>query len=120
MAIAMQYSRPLFWLEMIVLICCVVLSTRRHHKLAMWIAIAIAAHDVIRATHEYGQDYGQTALALAIWTLIYLGLLKQSSDAARVWLCAGGALVGAHMLVMWNVFGLIWAVPLFAAAGLLV
>jgi hypothetical protein len=116
----MEYSRPLFWLEMVVLICCVVLSTKRRHKSAMWVAIIIAAHDVLRATHDYGQNYGQTAVALAICTLIYLGLLKESPDAARVWLCAGGALVGAHILVTWNVFGLIWAVPIFAAAGMLI
>jgi hypothetical protein len=124
----MQYSTLVLWLEMAILIFCVVLSTTGRNKTAMWVTLAIVAHNVALATH----DYVQTALALAICTLIYLGLLKRSPDAARVWLCLGGALAGALLLGGtglsiigifqdgWNVFGLmIWAAPVFAAFGLL-
>lgn len=125
----MQYSTPLLWLEMAVLVYCVVLSTRTRNKSAIWVAIIIVAHNLLLASH----DYVTTALALSICTLIYLGLLKQSPAAARAWLCTGGALAGALMLGAtglsviglfqdgWNVFGLmIWAALVFAAPGLLI
>ena len=36
-------------------------------------------------------------IRLVASALVYLGLLKFSPNAARVWLCAGGALAGAKM-----------------------
>ena len=37
-------------------------------------------------------------IRLVASALVYLGLLKFSPNAARVWLCAGGALAGAFLL----------------------
>jgi hypothetical protein len=125
----MQYSNLIVWPVMAVLTCCVVLATRKHNKPAMGVAIGLVIYCVLLAT----RDYDQLVFRFAICVLIYLGLLKLSPDAARVWLCAGGALAGALVLGTtaislidmfrdgWNVFGIMLLVtPVFAASGLLV
>ena len=124
-----SYSTPVFWLEMAILTCCVALSIKRRNRPAMWVALAIVAHQVgLIAARE-----DQLLFDVAVCALIYLGLLKISPNAARVWLCGGGALAGALFLSGtglsiiglfrdgWNVFGLmLWTAPLFAATGLLI
>ena len=125
----MSYSTSLLWLEMAVLTCCVALSIKRRNKPAMWVALAIVAHQAVLLVAR--ED--QLLFDVAVSALIYLGLLKLAPNAARVWLCAGGALAGAVFLAGtglsiiglfqdgWNVFGLmLWAAPVFAAPGLLI
>jgi hypothetical protein len=125
----MSYSTSILWLEMAILTCCVVLSLKKRNKLAIWVALAIVAHQAALIVSR--ED--QLLFDVAVSALIYLGLLKISANAARVWLCAGGALAGALFLGGtglsiislfqdgWNMFGLmIWAMPVFAAPGLLV
>ena len=95
----------------------------------MWVALAIVAHQAALIVSR--ED--QLLFDVVVSALIYLGLVKISANAARVWLCAGGALAGALFLGGtglsiiglfqdgWNVFGLmLWATPVFAAPGLLV
>jgi hypothetical protein len=92
----MSYSTSisLFWLEMAVLIGCVVLSIRMRSRAAMWVALAIVAHCAVwLAIHDE-----EILIRLVASALVYLGLLKFSPNAARVWLCAGGALAGAFLL----------------------
>ena len=125
----MSYSTPLFWLEMAVLICCVALSIKRRSRPAMWVAIVIVAHCAMwLAMHDE-----EILIRLAASALVYLGLLKLSPHAARVWLCAGGALAGAFLLGItafsllmsfpsrWSVLGLsIGATLLLLVSGLLI
>src|SRR6185312_12857838 len=123
----MNYSSSLFWLEMAVLIGCVAFSIRMRSKPAMWVALGIVAHYAIwLATHDE-----EILIRLIASALVYLGLLKVSPHAARVWLCAGGALAGAFLLgttalsllmsfpSRWSVFGLS-ATLLFLVSGLLI
>jgi hypothetical protein len=125
----MSYSTSisLFWLEMAVLIGCVVLSIRMRSRAAMWVALAIVAHCAMwLAIHDE-----EILIRLVASALVYLGLLKFSPNAARVWLCAGGALAGAFLLgttalsllmsfpSRWSVFGLS-ATLLFLVSGLLI
>jgi hypothetical protein len=125
----MSYSTTVLWLEMAVLTCCVALSIKKRNKPAMWVALAIVAHQAALIVSR--ED--QLLFDVVVSALIYLGLVKISANAARVWLCAGGALAGALFLGGtglsiiglfqdgWNVFGLmLWATPVFAAPGLLV
>jgi hypothetical protein len=125
----MQYSQPVMWAVTATLTCCVVLSIRKHNKPAMWVAIGLVIYCVLLAT----DDYSQLAFRAAMCGLAYLVLLKLSPDAARVWLCAGGALAGALVVGAtaisiidlfwrsWNAFGiLLWVTPVFAAGGLLI
>jgi len=125
----MNYSSSLFWLEMAVLIGCVAFSIRMRSKPAMWVALGIVAHYAIwLATHDE-----EILIRLIASALVYLGLLKVSPHAARVWLCAGGALAGAFLLgttalsllmsfpSRWSVLGLsIGATLAFLASGLLI
>ena len=127
----MSYSTSLslFWLEMAVLIGCVALSIRTRSRPAMWVALGIVAHCAMwLAMHDE-----EILIRLVASALVYLGLLKFSPNAARVWLCAGGALAGAFLLgttalsllisfpSRWSVFGLsIGATLLFLASGLLI
>ena len=127
----MSYSTSisLFWLEMAVLIGCVVLSIRMRSRAAMWVALAIVAHCAVwLAIHDE-----EILIRLVASDLAYLGLLKFSPNAARVWLCAGGALAGAFLLgttalsllmsfpSRWSVFGLsIGATLLLLVCGLLI
>ena len=127
----MSYSTSisLFWLEMAVLIGCVVLSIRMRSRAAMWVALAIVAHCAVwLAIHDE-----EILIRLVASDLAYLGLLKFSPNAARVWLCAGGALAGAFLLGTmalsllmsfpgrWSVFGLsMGATLLFLTSGLLI
>ncbi|MFY9684232.1 MAG: hypothetical protein WAJ88_00390 [Pseudolabrys sp.] len=125
----MSYSTPLFWLEMAVLICCVALSIKRRSKPAIWVALGIVAHCAIwLAMHDE-----EILIRLVAAALVYLGLLKLSPHAARVWLCAGGALAGAFLLgttalsllisfpSRWSVLGLsIGTTLLLLVAGLLI
>ena len=81
----MSYSTSisLFWLEMAVLIGCVVLSIRMRSRAAMWVALAIVAHCAVwLAIHDE-----EILIRLVASALVYLGLLKFSPNAARVWLC---------------------------------
>ena len=125
----MQYSQPVMWAVTAILTCCVVLSTKKHNRPAMWVAIGVVIYFVLLAS----DDYSQLAFRVAMCGLTYLVLLKLSPAAARVWLCAGGALAGALVVGAtaisliglfredWNVFGIVlWVAPVFAAAGLLV
>jgi len=125
----MSYSTTVLWLEMAVLTCCVALSIKKRNKPAMWVALAIVAHQAALIVSR--ED--QLLFDVVVSALIYLGLVKISANAARVWLCAGGALASALFLGGtglsiiglfqdgWNVFGLmLWATPVFAAPGLLV
>ena len=127
----MSYSASLslFWLEMAVLIGCVALSIGMRSRPAMWVALGIVAHYAIwLATHDE-----EILIRLIASALVYLGLLKVSPHAARVWLCAGGALAGAFLLgttalsllmsfpSRWSVLGLsIGATLAFLASGLLI
>jgi hypothetical protein len=125
----MNYNAPLFWLEMAVLIGCVALSIRMRSKVAMWVALGIVAHYAIwLAMHDE-----EILIRLVASALVYFGLLKLSPRAARVWLCAGGALAGAYLLgttalsllmsfpSRWSVFGVsIEATLLFLVSGLLI
>ena len=125
----MNYSTPLFWLEMAVLACCVALSIRMRNKPAMWVALGIVAHCAVwLAVHDQ-----EILVKLVVGALVYLGLLKFSPRAARVWLCAGGALAGAFLLATtalslfmsfpnrWSVLGLsVGATLTLMASGLLV
>ena len=43
----MSYSTSLLWLEMAVLTGCVALSIKRRNKPAMWVALAIVAHQAV-------------------------------------------------------------------------
>ena len=93
----------------------------------MWVALAIVAHCAVwLAIHDE-----EILIRLVASALVYLGLLKFSPNAARVWLCAGGALAGAFLLgttalsllmsfpSRWSVFGLS-ATLLFLVSGLLI
>ena len=125
----MNYSSSLFWLVMAVLIGCVAFSIRMRSRPAMWMALAIVAHCTIwLAMHDE-----EILVKLIAGALVYLGLLKFSPHAARVWLCAGGALAGAFLLGItalsllmsfpsrWSVLGLsIGATLVFLASGLLI
>jgi hypothetical protein len=125
----MAYSTSLFWLEMAVLIGCVALSIRMRSRPAMWAALGIVAHCALwLAMHDE-----EILIRLIASAVVYFGLLKLSPHAARVWLCAGGALAGAFLfgttalsLLMsfpsrWSVFGLsIGATLLSLASGLLI
>lgn len=127
----MSYSTSLFWLEMAVLIGCVVLSIRMRSRPAMWVALGIVAHCAVwLAIHDE-----EILVRLTAAALVYLGLLKFSPHAARVWLCAGGALAGAALLGTtalsvfmslpntnrWSLFGLSTGATLaFLASGLLI
>jgi hypothetical protein len=127
----MNYSTSLFWLEMAVLIGCVALSIRMRSRAAMWVALGIVAHCAVwLAIHDE-----EILVRLVAAALVYLGLLKFSPHAARVWLCAGGALAGAFLLGTtafsvfmsfpdsnrWSLVGLsIGATLLFLASGLLI
>ena len=125
----MTYSTSLFWLEMAVLIGCVVLSIRMRSRPAMWVALGIVAHCALwLAMHDE-----EILIRLIASAVVYFGLLKLSPHAARVWLCAGGALAGAFLFgttalslltsfpSRWSVFGLsIGATLLFLASGLLI
>ena len=124
----MDYGTSLFWLEMAVLVCCVAFSIRRRSKPAMWVAVGIVAHCAAwLAMHDE-----EILIKLIASAVVYLGLLKLSPHAARVWLCAGGALAGAFLLGItalsllmsfpsrWSVFGLsVAGTLLFLASGLL-
>ena len=112
----MSYSTSLLWLEMAVLTCCVALSIKSAAtSRLMWVALAIVAHQAVLLVAR--ED--QLLFDVAVSALIYLGLLKLAPNAARVWLCAGGALAGAVFLAGtglsiiglfqdgWDVFGLI-------------
>jgi len=95
----------------------------------MWVALAIVAHCAVwLAIHDE-----EILIRLVASALVYLGLLKFSPNAARVWLCAGGALAGAFLLGTtalsllmsfpgrWSGFGLsIGATLVFLASGLLI
>jgi hypothetical protein len=97
----------------------------------MWVALGIVAHCAVwLAIHDE-----EILVRLVAAALVYLGLLKFSPRAARVWLCAGGALAGAFLLGItafsvfmsfpnsnrWSLFGLsIGATLLFLASGLLI
>lgn len=97
----------------------------------MWVALGIVAHCAAwLAIHDE-----EILVRLVAAALVYLGLLKFSPHAARVWLCAGGALAGAFLLGTtaisvfmsfpdtnrWSVFGLsIGATLVLLAFGLLV
>jgi hypothetical protein len=125
----MSYSTSLFWLEMAVLVGCVALSIRMRNKPAMWVALVIVAHCTVwLALHDE-----EILVRLIACALIYLGLLKLFPHAARMWLCAGGALAGAFLLATtafslfmsfpnrWSVLGLsIGAMLAFMASGLLI
>lgn len=125
----MNCSSSLFWPEMAVLIGCVALSIRMRSRPAMWVALGIVAHCATwLAMHDE-----EILVKLIAAALVYLGLLKVSPHAARVWLCAGGALAGAFLLGTtalsllmsfpgrWSVFGLsIGATLLFLVSGLLI
>jgi hypothetical protein len=122
-------STPLFWLEMAILIVCVALSIRMRSRPAMWVALGTVAHFAIwLAMHDE-----EILIRLIAGALVYLGLLKLSPYAARVWLCAGGALAGAFLLGVtafsvfmsfsnrWSLLGLsIGATLLFLVCGLLI
>jgi hypothetical protein len=102
----MNYSMPLFWLEMAALVCCVALSIRVRSKLAMWGALAIVAHCAVWfAMHDE-----EILVKMIACALVYLVLLKLAPDAARVWLCAGGALAGAFLL-SGTALSLLWSFP---------
>lgn len=125
----MSYSTSLFWLEMAVLVGCVALSIRMRNKPAMWVALGIVAHCTVwLALHDE-----EILVKLIACALVYLGLLKLFPHAARMWLCAGGALAGAFLLATtafslfisfpnrWSVLGLsIGAMLAFMASGLLI
>jgi len=127
----MNYSASLFWLEMAVLVGCVTLSIRMRSRPAMWVALAIVVHCATwLAIHDE-----EILVRLVAAALVYLGLLKFSPRAARVWLCAGGALAGAFLLGIttisvfmsfadtnrWSVFGLsVGATLVLLAFGLLI
>ena len=127
----MNYSTSLFWVEMAVLVGCVAISIRMRSRPAMWVALGIVAHCAMRlAIHDE-----EILVRLAAAALVYLGLLKFSPHAARVWLCAGGALAGAFLLGTtaisvfmsfpntnrWSLFGLsIGATLVLLASGLLI
>lgn len=125
----MNCSSSLFWPEMAVLIGCVALSIRMRSRPAMWVALGIVAHYATwLAMHDE-----EILVKLIAAALVYLGLLKVSPHAARVWLCAGGALAGAFLLATtalsllmnfpsrWSVLGLsIGATLVFLASGLLI
>jgi hypothetical protein len=125
----MTYSTSLFWLEMAVLIGCVALSIRMRSRPAMWAALGIVTHCTLwLAMHDE-----EILIRLVASVLVYFGLLKLSPNAARVWLCAGGALAGAFLLgttalsllisfpSRWSVFGLsMEATLLFLTSGLLI
>ena len=95
----------------------------------MWVALGIVAHYAMwLAMHDE-----EILVRLIASALVYLGLLKVSPHAARVWLCAGGALAGAFLLgttalsllmsfpSRWSVLGLsIGATLAFLASGLLI
>ena len=95
----------------------------------MWVALGIVAHCATwLAMHDE-----EILIRLIAGALVYLGLLKLSPRAARVWLCAGGALAGAFLLGItalcllmsfpsrWSVFGLsIGATLLLLVCGLLI
>jgi hypothetical protein len=125
----MQYSQPVMWAVTAILTCCVVLSIRKHNKPAMWVATGLVLYCILLAT----DDYSELGFWAAMCGLAYLVLLKLSPDAARVWLCAGGALAGALVVGAttisiidlffggWKAFGvLLWVTPVFAAGGLLI
>lgn len=60
---------------------------------AMWVALGIVAHCAMwLAMHDE-----EILIRLVASALVYLGLLKFSPHAARVWLCAVGALAGAFL-----------------------
>ena len=60
----------------------------------MWVALGIVAHCATwLAMHDE-----EILVRLVASALAYVGLLKLSPHAARVWLCAGGALAGAFLL----------------------
>ena len=95
----------------------------------MWVALGIVAHYATwLAMHDE-----EILVKLIAAALVYLGLLKVSPHAARVWLCAGGALAGAFLLATtalsllmtfpsrWSVLGLsLGATLVFLASGLLI
>jgi hypothetical protein len=129
----MSYSASLslFWLEMAVLIGCVALSIRMRSRPAMWVALGIVAHYAM----WLAMRDEEILIRLIASALVYLVLLKVSPHAARVWLCAGGALAGAFLLgttalsvfmsfpdtSAWSLFGLsIGATLAFLACGLLI
>ena len=59
----------------------------------MWVALGIVAHCAMwLAMHDE-----EILIRLVASALVYLGLLKFSPHAARVWLCAVGALAGAFL-----------------------
>jgi len=76
-------------------------------------------------------DYSVLAFWVGAGILVYLVLLKLLPRAARVWVCLGGALVGAFVAICvgyvlihtfisdgWTRFGAaIWLAPVFAILG---
>jgi len=87
---------------------------------AHWIGAVLIA--VLLAVGLSTRDYSAATFWLGGGVLLYFCLLKIAPAAARIWLCMGGALVGAFLCVTpwfslifqfrdgWNIFGLvIWS-----------